>query len=209
MQGTKVQKSVAIMCVILTSMLDVGIGAVSEEEWGKTKHNCSNNDKSACQALIDSGLPSVKQCNKDDCSFVGVVYYQMERYTEAILYFEKAIALGDSRGYFLLGLVYYDLQDYAKKYYKIGCGKINNFQSASCVGLATVYQKEKVYRKAKKLYKKSCDMKNGVAFANLAFYYKDGVGVKQNQSIAKQYYGKACDLGEQLACDSYKLLQNR
>lgn len=197
------------MCVILASMLDTGIGAMSEKGWHKTKHNCSNNDKSACQALIDSGLPNVKQCNEYDCSFVEIVYYQMECYIEAIPYFEKAIALGDSRGYFLLGLVYYDLQDYAKKYYKIGCSKINNFQSASCVGLATMYQKEKIYRKARKLYKKSCDMKNGVACANLAFYYKDGVGVKQNQSIAKQYYGKACDLGEQLACDNYKLLQNQ
>lgn len=102
MQGTKVQKSVAIMCVILASMLDAGIGAISEEYWGKTKHNCSNNDKSACQALIDSGLPSVKQCNKDDCSFVGIVYYQMEYYREVIPYFEKAIALGDSMRIFLV-----------------------------------------------------------------------------------------------------------
>ena len=44
----------------------------------------------------------------------------------------------------------------------------------------------------------------GVACNSLGVQYENGQGVRQNRSIAKQYFGKACDLGDQLGCNNYK-----
>ena len=43
----------------------------------------------------------------------------------------------------------------------------------------------------------------------LGFSYKYGQGVRQNFSTAKEYYGKACDLGLQLGCDDYRKLNEK
>ena len=40
----------------------------------------------------------------------------------------------------------------------------------------------------------------------LAVLYKNGKGIWQNFSTAKEYYGKACDLGLQSGCDKYRKL---
>ena len=37
--------------------------------------------------------------------------------------------------------------------------------------------------------------------------YEEGYGARQNNSIAKEYYGKACDYGNQDGCDKYKALK--
>lgn len=200
-------KKLVLVFGILVGVVSVSIGAMSDEEWQRARHNCiENDDKSACQALIDNGLVSVEQCDKS-CLLAGTVYCIAERYKEAIPYFEKTIALGDNDGYGLLGMVYSDLQDYynAKKYYEIGCNKGN---TTSCYHLGLMYANGKVarqdYYKAAELYKKACDMKLGIACNNLGVLYGKGQGVKQNLSTAKQYYGKACDLGHQLGCDNYR-----
>ena len=36
--------------------------------------------------------------------------------------------------------------------------------------------------------------------------YDNGYGVKQDKKIAKEYFGKACDGGNQKGCDKYKIL---
>ena len=41
---------------------------------------------------------------------------------------------------------------------------------------------------------------------NLGILYYNGLGVRQNKSLAKEYFGKVCDLGEQKGCDAYKML---
>lgn len=51
-----------------------------------------------------------------------------------------------------------------------------------------------------------CNLNDSVACYNLGVLYKKGQGVKQNLKIAKDYYGKACDLGLQQGCDAYKNL---
>lgn len=204
------------MCVV-----SIGMGTMSDEEWQRASHNCvENNDKSACEALINDGLPSVEQCNKsyrkNDCAAVGVLYFLAERYREAIPYLKKAIALGD-RIYGMLALTYDKLQDYynAEKYYEIGCNKGNGdaVQAESCYNLGLMYYKgegvRQDYYKAAKLYKKACDMKYGDACNNLGVLYGKGLGVRQNLSTAKHYFGKACDLGNQVGCDNYKFYNER
>ncbi|MGX3010086.1 Sel1 repeat protein [Helicobacter sp. 23-1044] len=39
--------------------------------------------------------------------------------------------------------------------------------------------------------------------------YGNGEGVPKNLSKAKEYFGKACDFGEQVGCDYYKKLNER
>lgn len=36
--------------------------------------------------------------------------------------------------------------------------------------------------------------------------YKNGWNIKQDRSLAKEFYRKACDLAEQIGCDEYKQL---
>ena len=209
-------KKLVLVCAILAGVVSVGMGAMSEEEWERARHNCFNEDKSACQALINDGLVSVEQCDEKVCGFVGGVYSKAGRYREAIPYYEKAIALGDNDGYGFLGNAYYKLQDYynAKKYYEIACNKGNGEnQSGPCYNLGIMYRNGKGvrqdYAKAHELYKKACDMKYGDACNNLGVLYSKGEGVRQNHSTAKQYYGKACDLGSQPGCNNYKILNNQ
>lgn len=39
--------------------------------------------------------------------------------------------------------------------------------------------------------------------------YEAGQGVQQNKTIAKEWYGKACDNGDQHGCDNYKELNEQ
>ncbi len=65
------------------------------------------------------------------------------------------------------------------------------------------------YQKAAKLFQKVCD--GGVAggCSNLGHLYYNGQGLRQDKSRAKEYYGKACDLGHQPGCDNYKKLNEQ
>ncbi|MGX3045274.1 tetratricopeptide repeat protein [Helicobacter sp. T3_23-1056] len=203
-------KKLVFVFGILVNAVSVGMGAMSDDEWERASYNCDKGDKSACQALIDNGLPSVEQCDKNTCAIVGAVYSYAGHYRDAIPYFEKAIALGDNRWYYMLGFAYYNLNDYfnAKRYYENGCNKVGDTQSKSCYNLGLMYTYgegvRQDYHKAHELYKKACDMKNAMACNNLGVLYTNGLGVKQNRYIAKQYFGKACDLGYQIGCDNYK-----
>ena len=51
--------------------------------------------------------------------------------------------------------------------------------------------------------------KGGGGCYNLGFLYINGQGIGQNFSTAKEYYGKACDLGLQLGCDDYRKLNEK
>ena len=171
-------KKLVLICEILASALTVGYSAMSQTEIERARDNCVKNDKSACQELIDNGLASVKQCGKDEgkdgCVSVGCVYGVAGYHREAIPYFEKAIVLGDSGASYFLGVAYEKLNDYLN---------------------------------AKKYYEISCNTNNdGQALSchSLGIMYSRGQGVKQYHSIAKQYAGKACDLGEEMGCYDYK-----
>ena len=65
------------------------------------------------------------------------------------------------------------------------------------------------YQKAVQLLQKACDSREAVGCFGLGLLYQNGQGVRQNFSTAKQYYGKACDLGIQKGCDLYRKLNER
>ena len=43
----------------------------------------------------------------------------------------------------------------------------------------------------------------------LGFLYDYELGVKQNKKASKEYYGKACDLGDQNGCYNYRKLNEQ
>ena len=65
------------------------------------------------------------------------------------------------------------------------------------------------YQKVAELSKKACDSGEARGCFNLGFLYENGQGVKQDFPTAKQYFGKACDLGLQLRCNSYRKLNEK
>ena len=206
-------KNIVLICGILASTLSVGIGEISSE-MKMMGSNCLNGDKNACQSMIDNGLASVWQCDNEginSCFLVSAFYRNAGYYKEAIRYAEKAIALGENKGYSALGHAYRELKDYvnAKKYYEIGCNKVDIAES--CHNLGVMYDNghgvRQDYHKAHELWTKACNMDYEDSCHNLGALYLEGLGVKQNLSIAKQYYGKACDLGLQNSCVLSQILK--
>jgi len=57
--------------------------------------------------------------------------------------------------------------------------------------------------------KKECASGKGDSCFILGSMYENGYGVKQNFTIAKKYFGKACDLKFQLGCKNYAILNRR
>jgi TPR repeat protein len=43
---------------------------------------------------------------------------------------------------------------------------------------------------------------------NLGVIYAQGKGVRQNEKLEKQWFGKACDNGLQDGCDNYRILND-
>lgn len=207
----------ALIFCILASFISISFAQMSQAEWNQNKSDCILNQNSiACQAIIDNGLPSVAQCNKSNCGFIGIIYEYAGHTQEAIKYYEKAIALGDYYATNSLGILYDDEGNFADsfKYESMACEKIpakdKGVKGEACYNLGNSYNFGKGtrqdYFKASQFYKKACDLGNASGCNNLGYLYNNGQGVKQNKSTAKQYYGKACDLGDQMGCDNYRKL---
>lgn len=188
-----------------------------QDEFDESFFDCAyDEDLNACQKLIDLGMASLEDCNYTNCFFIGSVYYIAGHLNKAILYYQKAISLGDERGYGGLGNLFYKKQDFhsSKKHLEIACNKLNDVIGAnSCHNLGLLYQNgegvRQDYAKAFEYYKKSCELESPAGCNNLGVAYDFGQGVRQDFLLAKQYYGKACDLGSQKACDNYKKLNSQ
>lgn len=110
-------------------------------------------------------------------------------------------------------LVEKDLSE-AKEYFEIGC-KLKS--GASCHSLGNMYQfgsgVDKDEFKGLKYTKLGCSYGNSYACRDMAFYYVAGEIVRQNKSLAKEYFGKSCDLAEKFndynGCEHYKRLNEQ
>lgn len=78
--------------------------------------------------------------------------------------------------------------------------------SNACVSLADKHYNAKDYTKAKSYITKACDLDNANGCAKLAVLYSyNHNGIKQDDFLAKRYYGKACLLSKhQKPCDEYR-----
>lgn len=131
-------------------------------------------------------------------------------------YYDLGCKKGDYSSCHNIGYVYKNKKDYqsAKKHFELSCNKNNKVvasRTRSCMNLGDMYEKGlgvlHSYPKAIEYYKIACESKEAFGCVRLAaIYLRGGVGVAQNFSIAKQYSGKACNLGLQEACEVYKNL---
>ena len=65
------------------------------------------------------------------------------------------------------------------------------------------------YQKAFKYSKITCDSGEYRGCSGLGILYANGQGARQSYSMAKEYYGKACDLGYQKGCDVFADLNQK
>ena len=95
-----------------------------------------------------------------------------------------------------------DYQKAAQLYQKACDGE----GAEGCLNLWVLYKTgqgvNQDYQKAAQFFQKACDGRNAEGCFSLGFLYQNG----QSFSTAKQYYGKACDLGLQSGCDKYRKL---
>lgn len=134
----------------------------------------------------------------------------------------KKAEQGDGESQFMLGRIAYVRQDYAEalKWYKKAAThpaankpKDDLFIDAAQEALALIYLKgdgaEKNYHEAFKWLRMLANKNNSWAQYNIGVMYLNGLGIRQNQRIAKEWFGKACDNGYQPGCDRYRELKEQ
>ena len=65
------------------------------------------------------------------------------------------------------------------------------------------------YKTALSIFEDLSSTNNSEAQYYLGFLYYNGQGVKQDKRFAKQWFGKACDGGVQIACNNYRILNEQ
>lgn len=146
---------------------------------------------------------------------IGEDHFAKQEYAEAIEYLKKPAENGDIDAQVLLAQSYFRgklKQDYAEafKWFKLA---FDRGDERAQVDLGIFYYHgigmKKNYAEAFKLWKLSAEQNQPHAQSNLAIMYENGYGVRQNIEEAKEWYGKACDNGNQNGCDKYRELNNK
>ena len=143
-----------------------------------------------------------RQCNNGDagsCVDLGILYYDgddvKQNYNKAMEFFGKACEMGDARGCYNLGLLYYNgvgvKQDYKKasELYNKAC---EMGEALGCNNLGKLYKNGNT--------SKSKYVGKGIVGNILEYLYESRNGVRQDYNKAMEFFGKACDLGDQDAC---------
>lgn len=86
-------------------------------------------------------------------------------------------------------------------------------EARSCFFVGLAYEGIEQYKQAFEYYEKGCLKDDGYfqnpSCFNLAWLYYQGKGVRQDKVVAKKYFGKACDLGEEKGCNNYRILNEQ
>ena len=141
----------------------------------------------------------------------GVVVGKDNR--EALKWYKRAAERGSSAGQYNLGLAY----EYGKgvrsddreaiKWYKLA-GEQGHVSGMYNVGVLYYVERAGMrdYSKAAKWFKLAAKYKHAKALYFLGILYGNGEGVRQNLYQAKEYYGQACDAGEQIGSEWFRKL---
>ena len=119
--------------------------------------------------------------------------------------FHKKACKLDKKLCFKLGSYHYQKnKNYAEYLYKDGCRQKDG---KSCYFLASFYEEhskekesKKYYNSSIKLLKESCKKNDLFSCSTLGYAYRYGRGVKKNIKKAKNFYQKACKLGDKNSC---------
>jgi len=144
---------------------------------------------------------------------LGVIYYNVKEYTEAVKWFRKSAEQGSVRGQYGLGIMYYDgygvekNYDEAVKWFRKSEKQGNtSAQNALGVMYESGYGVKKNYNEAVKWYRKSAEQGNADAQNNLGRMYEFGEGVKKDKVQAIEWYKKAAKQGQETAISNLKIL---
>lgn len=146
---------------------------------------------------------AAKEGNTDGLASIGLLYQYgtgvEQSYNRAIEWYQRIIDAGDVDGWYLLGTVYEDMEDYTKSVY---CYEKQIEEGGNCrytafYGLAKAYRfglgKEEDFPKALDYYQRAAGNGEIAAMVDLGQLYYDGNGVKQDYSIANYWFEKAAD----------------
>ena len=89
------------------------------------------------------------------------------------------------------------------------CFSLLNVATADVMTDCDTRMRSKQYREALPFCQEACNLNYGQGCNNLGTIYHDGQGVRQNFQTAKEYFGRACDLGVQKGCDNYRMLNEK
>lgn len=160
-----------------------------------------------------------KACDGNDmdgCWRLAHIYDGRQEFQKAYKLFEIACSGGDMKGCTSLGLAHEQSrgisEDYnkAKEYYTKACDNDYMFACLNLIRLDMHYGPHKIDDKKRNiLEQKACDGGIGTSCTGLGFKYQQGHGVSINKVKAKEYYDKACFLGEESGCQFSETLVDR
>lgn len=187
-------KKLVVMLGIILCLGNINAKTISNDDIKKVFDECieiQEGQKQICQKHIDSGLPSINNCDKETCLLIGIIYKNAGHFNEAEQYYNQAMAL-ENNSYVSFGDLYETQNNIskAKKYYKIGCDRADY---TSCDKLGSLYMSSKEYPIAKKYWEIACDSGNSFSCNKLFMMYFRGDGIKQNLSLSKKYCAKMYD----------------
>jgi len=137
-------------------------------------------------------------------SNLGFLYASQGDVAKAKVFYKKACDLKEKKGCFNLAYRYEQEKDFASAYtyYVRSC---NYGDGEACNnGTMMIFNKKKgVSSDTKTIFNlslKSCELENKIGCSNLAYFYKNGLGVAKNNYNAQKFYKKACKLGDSGSC---------
>ncbi len=150
---------------------------------------------------------------KNSCVLAGRMYRDgkgaRQDYKKAFEHFKKGCDHDKKDACFELAESYLSgkgaRQDYKKAMdnYERSCNLDNEI---ACRQAGVLYFKAENYQDALFYFKRGGILDDGFSYGFIGSMYRYGQGVRQDSQKAKQYFGKACDLGLQLGCDEYAKL---
>ncbi|MBP5789354.1 MAG: sel1 repeat family protein, partial [Neisseriaceae bacterium] len=168
--------------------------------------------KTARETFLDLYEESCDKGNQQHCYtlvflYWGVNQYIPKDYAESQYIFEESCSKGYAKSCTALASMYMKGwgvkvdKNTALKYSEKGC---NDGDMLGCNNAGFLYESEKNYAKAKKIYEKSCNDKKGnvVACNNLATLYIKGLGVKTDYNKGKSLLEYSCNGDYPKACDN-------
>ena len=139
--------------------------------------------------------------NPNGCHNVGIYYYKLKDYNNAIKFHKKGCQLKFALSCFNAGYTYDSMTDYEDKaiyFYKKAC-QLN--YGLGCLNLGHIYMLNKNYTHSLKVYKKACNAMIGLGCRNVAVQYYKGLGTSiQDGSTIMKLLKKACLLGDEASC---------
>ncbi len=181
-----------------------------------------------CKEITQQKLFSrfIEHCDFGDsgiCELIGQIYYLADEYKTAKPYLKKACDNGIYTSCLLLAQVYGIFEKDSPngaKYYEIVCNKASGLtKGIACGYLGSYYAMglgvRQDIKKAHSLYRLSCESGATIGCVSIGSAYEvgqRGAGIKQNMRIAKEYYGRGCDLGNrgyEESCAEYRKLNEQ